>query len=490
MNKASSGENAKALRSQYFWLVLSVMIAAFMSKLDSYIVNISLPTIAKSFGVTTGQISFTVIVYLLVSTSLLLLFGKMGDRIGFKKVFIGGYAVFTVGSLLCGLSWNIYALVASRFIQGAGGAMLVSAGYAMIPKFLPREIVGWGFGLLGTAVGFGIAVGAPLGGLISRYLSWHWIFLINIPVGVAALIVARRVIPDEGKTDSRGESLAEFDIPGAAISFFGLSLLLLALNMGDELGWGSTWIIGAFISSAVLLVSFVVREHSSPTPLLDFKIFRNRRFVLSSVAAFTAFLVLSGHSFMFPFFLQIEKGFASDKAGFLIMISSIVMILVAPLAGRLSDRLNPAVICTVAMISSAASALFFSQTLSGGMVALVAFLCWFPASAGMFQPPNNSQAMEAAPAADRGAAVGVFTTIGSFGQVLGVAVFETVFSHDLCSLAGTGTADMMTASHADLNHAFSTIYVMAFVLCMIAAGISAMLIAGARREDGEVLLPD
>ncbi|MFA6035303.1 MAG: MFS transporter, partial [Myxococcota bacterium] len=135
MDRGNDDRSMKALRSRYFWLVLSVTIAAFMSKLDSYIVNISLPSIARAFNVSTGEVSLTVIVYLLVSTSLLLLFGKIGDRIGFKRVFILGYAVFTAGSLFCGLSWGICTLVASRFIQGVGGAMLLSSGYAMIPEY-------------------------------------------------------------------------------------------------------------------------------------------------------------------------------------------------------------------------------------------------------------------------------------------------------------------------------------------------------------------
>jgi len=425
--RKTSGGN----KSGYTAIVICVTFAAFMSKLDSYIVNISLPTISNYFHVSASEVSRTVMIYLLVGTSTLLFFGKLGDRIGLKKVFVLGYIFFTLGSFFCGISWNINILVLSRFLQGIGGAMLISTAYAIIPKFLPQEISGWAFGIVATGTGFGIAAGAPLGGLINGYLSWQWIFFINVPVGIAAIVAAVKAIPaDRGDAAAgAGKTLAAFDIPGTALSFLGLSFLLYALNMGDELGWTSRTIILVFSSSFVLLAAFLFWEKICSNPLFDFDLFRNRKFVYANLGAFFAYMLLAGNAFLMPFYLEIGKGLSTVQAGFVIMINSVVVLIGGPVAGRMSDRIAPSILCSIAMMSAALSAFAFSYFLAApGLWWAILFLLWAALSFAMFIPPNNNQIMKQAPSEKKGIASGVFNTVNTLGMVLGVCLLETIFS--------------------------------------------------------------
>jgi EmrB/QacA subfamily drug resistance transporter len=472
-------------KSEFRWIVISVTFAAFMSKLDSYIVNISLPTIGSYFNVSVSVVSRTVIVYLLVATSTLLFFGKLGDRIGLKKVFILGYAFFTGGSLLCGMSLNVDMLIFSRFVQGIGGAMLVTAGYAIIPKYLPREITGWAFGILSTGAGLGIAAGAPLGGLINGYLSWRWIFIINFPVGIAAIIVAIKAIPPllnaEDKKISGG-----FDIIGIILSFFGLSTLIYALNTGNQMGWTSVYIIFLLIASFVILMSFLVWENVCKDPLLDFAILKNIRFLYANLAALCGFMFLAGSSFLLPFYLEIGKGLGTVKVGFLVLIGSAMVLIAGPVGGRLSDRIKPGILCAAAMLSASLCSLIFSLDLrSPGLIPVVVFIIWSSFSFGMFIAPNNNQTMKLAPLDEQGAASGIYNTMNTFGMVLGVTFFESIFSKYIPHhgvYLGKHVA-MKDAMQQSMNTGFSNAYIFGGIVCA-AALIFSLQVMDRRIEKG------
>ena len=235
-------------RSQQLLIVISVAFSSFMARLNNYTVNVSLPTISHDFNIGTGEASRVVMSYLLIITSSLLLFGKLADRVGLKRIFIIGYIVFVAGSLLCGISRGIDTLIGARFVQGIGSAMLLATSFAIISKFIPPDRTGWAFGITSTASALGVATGAPVGGLITGYLSWHWVFLINVPIGIIAFIIASKKIPDE-RPQTKTSELERFDFLGAVLSFLGLAILLRAFNMGKELGWGSPTIILSFFSS-------------------------------------------------------------------------------------------------------------------------------------------------------------------------------------------------------------------------------------------------
>ena len=450
-----------------------------MSKLDSYIVNISLPTIAERFNVTSAQVSWVILVYLLVSTSTLLLFGKLGDRFGLRKVFFLGYLLFTAGSLLCGAATSLGMLIASRFVQGLGGAMILAIAFAVIPKFLPPEKTGWAFGIASTGAALGIAIGAPVGGFITGYLSWRWVFFVNVPFGILAMYAVNRYIPDENADNSRRIRKAGFDMLGAALSFAGLALFIYPLNTGWEFGWTTSRTLCSFAASCVLLAIFFVRELKCEEPLLELGLFRSFHFSAAVTSTLFAYMLLAGNTFLLPFYLEVGKKLPTQTAGLIIMIYSVIYMAIGPFAGRISDRISPSTLCAFAMLSAALCSFVFAFTLEApGLIAVVVFLIWIALSFGFFISPNNNQVMRLAPADKQGSASGVFNTINSLGLALGVCLFESLMSRTMPGDAAART--FQSAGLTGYKHA----YFFGGIVCIISLFFS-LLIGWNRDKTGD-----
>ena len=465
--------------SGYWGIAVSVAFAAFMTKLDTYIVNITLPTIARYFNVGTSDASHTIIAYLVVGTSTLLFFGRLGDRFGLRKIFLWGYGLFTVGSLLCAASWNIYVLVGARLIQGLGGAMLIASGYAIIPKFLPHNKTGWAFGILSTSAMLGVIIGAPLGGLINGYLTWHWIFLINIPVGIAAIFAASKALPVDSPSASAKECNQGNDVTGTLLSFFGLSALLYVLTTGQEWGWTSTVTGGLVILSLLLLAGFIVWEKRCACPLIDFSLFKNARFSCATLAAFFGYMLMGGSAFLMPFYLELVKGLDTVSVGLLLLINSVASLVLGLISGRLSDKIPPSFMTTVAMASAALSSFFFCRFLGfPGLVPTVIFLAWFGVSYGMFVSPNNNQAMSAMPENESGVGSGIFNTVNTLGLAFGVALLDLILAQAIPH-GGTSLEEHLgqgRMSAGDLLGGFNKAYLFGAVMCIAALFWSAVIL--------------
>jgi EmrB/QacA subfamily drug resistance transporter len=454
-----------------FLIVLSVAFASFMVRLNNYTVNVSLPSIAEHLDIGTGQVSRIVMSYLLIITSTLLLFGKLGDRIGLKKVFLCGYTVFVVGSLACGLSSGIHMLIGSRVIQGIGGSMLLATSFAIISRYLPADRTGWAFGITSTASSLGVATGAPLGGVITGYLSWHWIFFINVPVGIVALWVAARNIPGEPKLEKTPEGAVEkekFDLAGAVLSFFGLALLLYGFNGGKEMGWGSPVIILSFALSLVLLSLLVFRERRIRSPLLDLTLFRNFTFTFALGGTFMSYLLVSGNAFILPFYLRATKGLNPQQIGLVLLVYSSIFVVMSSRAGKLADKVSPAMLCTIAMVSAAVNTFVFSYTLQlRGLAPVLLFLIWMAISFVIFFSPNNKQVMSCAPKGRTGVASGLFNTTTNLAMVFGVALFEAIFAQ-FSGNVSVRTFGLPTSlvQQAALFKGFQAVYVCGGIACV------------------------
>jgi predicted MFS family arabinose efflux permease len=354
--------------------------------------------------------------------------------------------------------------------------MLISSAYAIVPKFLPGEINGWAFGILSVGAALGIAVGAPVGGIVNQYLTWHWIFLINVPVGIIAIITSWKMIPAE-KTEAGNFRLSEFDIPGTLLSLAGFSLLLYGINIGHAAGWVSTKVLLPIILSTVLIASFCLWERKSRTPLLDFSIFRDKRFNYATISAFFGLAVLGGSTFVMPFYLELGKRLDSMESGFLLMTFSIGYIICAPIAGRLSDKLQPSLLSTVGMASLAFATFFFSRTLGyKGLIFPLIYLVWLSLSFAVFFSPNNSFVMSLPAEDKKGVASGCYNAAGVLGTALGVAIFETVFSIGLSiyDLSTDGTLKHPGAAACACSLAF----IAGMALSILAAVFSGLNIKG------------
>ncbi len=452
-------------------ILFSVAFASFMVNVDTYIVNISLPTIAHAFGASTSDVSWIVLSYQLTITSLLMIFGKLGDRLGLKRVFIWGFGLFTVSSLFCGISPTLNILVLSRFIQGIGASVLYALTPAMVPKFLPEKVRGPAFGTLATATALGITVGTPLGGIITGFFSWHWIFLVNIPVGIAAILVCQRVMPNDTKhtKDPEKSDHNGFDILGASLSFASSLALIYGLSTGREKGWLSPLIAGSFLLFLGTFYTFIRWEKKTAAPLLDLSLFRNKAFTYGNIASGLAYAFLAGNNFLMPFFLMYVKGLKSEAAGFVFLTYSLVYMAIGPISGRLSLRINPRLLCTFGMALGGLSAILFAVTVNArGMVWVFVYFVLLAISIATFCTSNNNVVMGMAPEGKQGIVSGVFRMIMRFGMALGVCIFETIFSLAATANVHSAKAAMGKMSPEMMISGFHITYIAGAVVCFLA----------------------
>jgi EmrB/QacA subfamily drug resistance transporter len=475
-------------------VLFSIAFASFMVNVDTYIVNISLPTLARYFQATAADVSWVILSYQLAVTSLLLIFGRLGDRVGLKKIFILGFALFTVTSLLCGLSPCLWVLVCARFLQGIGASVLYALTPAMIPRFLPEKVRGPAFGALATATALGITVGTPLGGLITGFLSWHWIFLVNVPIGLIAILVCRKYIPAEPPESLKKEE-SGFDLLGALLSFIGTFAIIYALSMGKKAGWASPLIMSCFLIAAASIIGFILWEKKARYPLFDMSLFRDAAFTFGNSASFMAYVYLAGNNFLMPFYLMRVLELSPEKAGFVFMLYSLVYMAVGPLSGWLSVRVNPRMICTFGMILCSFSAFGYSHalTLQGSSfskpleamlsflwiwievpivqvkipVFILAYFVLLAISMASFCTSNNNVVMGMAPEGKQGIVSGMFRMIMRMGMSFGVCLFQLAYS--------IGSASAMhfqqqapAYSKAQLIAGFHEAYIVGGIACIMA----------------------
>lgn len=479
-------ESGAVSRRRYIWRVVAVVAAGFMIRVDIYIVNISIPSMSRFFGVTTGEIAYVSLAYLLFVTSTMLLLGRIGDRFGLKRMLVFGYLLFAASSFLCGVSTSLSMLIVSRCLQGLGGALLFTSAFGIIPKIVPREMEGWAYGLWSTACGLGITVGAPLGGIISGFFTWRWIFLVTVPVGIAAAVLVFRVVPSDRETSAPAKVRGKgFDIGGALLSLFGLCALIFALNRGPALGWASPYVLLALAASVVLLGGFVLRERKHPDPLLPFGLFRNRDFLCAVLAALAGFMLVSGNCFLLPFYLELAQGLRPQLCGLMILLYSVLFVFVSPRAGRASDRIDPRVLGAFGMALLAIGFGAFSLSLGfSSLLPAILFLLVLGPAFGLFFSPTNHLAMRATPDKERGVSSGIYQTSANLGMVLGVCLFETAFSQRAGRIGGYAIETLRgTAASDSLLGGFRNSYLLGAVLCV--AGLCIFCLSLMKRKAGE-----
>lgn len=409
-------------------LVFSISLAAFMSGLDGTIVNIALPTLSASFNLSTSTVSWVATAYLLVMAGCVLIFGKISDVIGFRKVFLLGFIIFTTGSFTCGFLPDLLnsfpSLVASRIFQAIGGAMITSIAPAMITEYIPQVQKGKAMGIVMTMAALGTALGPTIGGVLTQYLSWHWIFFINIPVGFLAVFLGAKEIP----RDKEVRSLTGFDRLGAALIFIGLATLLFVVSEGFSLGWTSPIILGLAAVAVVSLLVFVVHELRSPDPLLDLRLFRNRNFFCTNMILALVFFSFSGINYLLPFYLQYVRGFGASNAGLIMSSLSIAMMIAGILAGLLFNRVGPkrlSILAAVLLVSAYfLMTRLHTDTAIGYVVVSLAVIGF---GLGMCISPVSNMVMNSVPRAKAGM-VSSLTSLERFAPLtLGIAAFNMVF---------------------------------------------------------------
>ena len=461
--------------------MIGVGMGVFMATLDASIVNISLPTLVENLHTDFATIEWVILSYVLVVTSLMLGVARLGDMFDKKKLYMAGLAMFTISSLLCGLAPNVGWLIAFRALQGLGAAMTQALGVAIIAEIFPANERGRALGIIGSTVSTGIAIGPPLGGLLIGLVGWRSIFLVNLPVGILAVLVVSRFVP--ASVTRPGQ---RFDAAGAIVLFFTLACYALGMTLGQQLGFGQTLTLVLLGGAMVGLAVFLVLENRARQPMINLAMFRNVLFSLNLLMGFLVFIVMAG-MFIMPFFLQLVKGYSTAQIGMMMMANPIAMGLIAPIAGSLSDRFGSRGISLLGLLlivlgCLTVSTLHESVTVAGFILRLIPF----GIGLGMFQSPNNNAIMGSVPRDRLGVASGMMALSRTLGQTTGLPLMGALYTSLVLSFAQlpAGT-DATTAPARALVSGINGTYQIAalFILGAVALASAALWIDNRRKRE-------
>jgi EmrB/QacA subfamily drug resistance transporter len=415
-----------------WWTLGALTFSLFMICLDNTVVNVALPAIQRDLHVGLSQLEWTINAYTLTFAVLLLLGGKLADFLGRRRVFLAGLAVFAASSLVCGLATTGGMLIAARAVQGIGSALMMPSTLSLITVTFPREERGKAIGIWASVSVLGLALGPLVGGLLIEHASWKWIFFINVPLGVVGIALGRLVIPE-----SRDTSIEQrLDIAGLAASALGLFLVTFALIEADRYGWGSALIIACLCGAVLAIATFVAVERAQRTPMLDLELFRNASFTGGNLVELLIMVVMFGVFFFTSVYLQIVRGYTPVQTGAMFLPLTCIMILEAPIAGRVSDRIGSRWLMSagmailgvaVLMLSSVGEHSHFSRILPAFVVGGVGI--------GLTLTPAMAAVLGAVPLEKSGVASGVLDTFRQVGGALGVAVMGAVVASSLGNVA-------------------------------------------------------
>ena len=433
---------AAPTRSRRLLILGICSLSLLIVGLDNTIVNVALPAIHRSLHASFSGLQWTIDAYTLVLASLLMLSGSTADRVGRRRIFQTGLVVFSLGSLACALAPSLGVLVAARALQAVGGSMLNPVAMSIIRNVFedPRERA-QAIGIWGGVVGISLALGPVLGGLIVDSVGWRSVFLVNLPVGLAALVLTALFVPE-----SRAEHPRRLDPVGQALVILTLASLTYAIIEGGDRGWGSAEILGLFAVSAVAAVTLIRYERRRVEPLIEMRFFASAPFSGASAIAVCAFAALGGFLFLNTLYLQDVRHLSPLHAGLLMLPMAAMAVVFAPLSGRLVGRrgARPSLLVAgVALVASAAMLTRLSTGTSYGylVIAYVIFGLGF----GLINPPITNTAVSGMPPAQAGVAAAVASTSRQVGQTLGVAVIGAVAGGGASAALGPGFA---AATHA------------------------------------------
>ena len=437
------------------WAALySLLIGFFMILVDMTIVTVATPTITDALHATPNAVIWVTSAYLLAYAVPVLITGRLGDRFGQKRLYLIGLAVFTLASLWCGLTGSIGALITARVVQGLGASIMVPQTMAVITRVFPPHLRGRAMGLWGATAGVSMVVGPVLGGVLTNWAGWEWIFIINVPVGVVGLWLAWRNVPTL-ETHSH-----KFDWIGVALSGVGLFLLVFGIQNGEQHDWAG-WIVAMIVAGIVVLGLFLLWQRANrEEPLVPLGLFRDRNFsVANSTITLMGFSV-AGMGFPLMYYAQAVRGMSVLNSALLMLPMAIVTLPLARYVGKLTDRVHPRVLITFALVclSGAFFWLYSQMTVGSSLWEIVLPMFLMGLGSAFFWAPNTATATRNLPVHQAGAGSGVYNTTRQVGSVLGSAAMAVLMDSRLAhylpgasSSAGEGGAhkiqDPVIADH-------------------------------------------
>ena len=415
------------------WLVMAAIgMGIFLGTIDGSIVNAALPTLETEFDTTFAAIQWVVLGYLLTLATLTLGIGRLGDMTGKRPIYTAGFALFTVASTLCGLAPGVGWLIGLRIVQGVGSAMIFALGFAILTEAFPPSERGRALGVGGSIVSIGVALGPALGGIIIDSLSWRWIFLVNLPVGLIGTWTAHRFVPDVAPPGGQ-----RFDFVGAGAFFVALLSMMLGLTLAQGLGFDNRVVLALIVVSVVGFTAFIAIERRVDQPMLDLSLFANRLLSVNLLTAWLSFVTIAGFLVLAPFYLQDVLGYDTRTMGLLLAATPISLGVVAPMSGALSDKIGPRPVLVVGLAVIAAGYAGLTS-LSADTTWLEYVLLTLPVGIGMgiFQSPNNSAVMGSVPAHRLGVTSGMLTIARISGQIVGVSALGTLWAARVAAASG------------------------------------------------------
>jgi EmrB/QacA subfamily drug resistance transporter len=426
-----------------WWTLAAMCFALFMIMLDNTVVNVALPSIQDDLGASLSGLEWTVNIYTLTFAVLLVTGGRLGDILGRRRMFLFGVVVFAVSSAAIGFSPGQGWLIAGRAVQGVGAAFMMPATLSIITVTFPAEERGKAIGTWAGVSALALAIGPVVGGALAEYVSWRAIFFLNLPVAVGAVVVTL-FAAHESRDESRRHSI---DWPGIVALSVGLSALVLGLIEGNSWGWGSPGVIALAATAVASLAAFVVIEQRVPEPMVDFSLFRSRTFLGANAVAFIVSFAMFAMFFFIALYLQNILGYSPVEAGVRFLPSTLMIVLIAPIAGRLADRVGPRPLM-VTGLSLTAFALFLQTRIevdTGYGLLLPAFILMGIGMA-LVMSPMSTAAMNSVLPEKAGVGSGILSMNRMVGATFGVAAIGALFQHlardDLSHrLAGTGVSE-------------------------------------------------
>lgn len=413
----------------YKWWVLAIVgTGTFMAANMSSVLNIALPHITEYFHTSLSTSEWIIMSYLLVISSLLLTYGRLGDMYGYKPIYILGFSIFTLGSILCSLAPTIGYLIAFRVVQGIGGGMVMAMSPAITTYVFPDCERGRALGINGAVLAVSMAFGPTFGGFILNYFSWHYIFLMCVPIGLLGITCAQLILRPKKNIEKQ-----HFDLIGASVLALTLTSLLLALSHGEAWGWNSAVVLSLLIFSAVGIFTFTYIESHIKEPMMSLQLFQNRVFTMGNITLFLNFMAQFSIVLLLPFYLTLVKHLNPAYTGLLMSASPAVLVFASPISGALSDRIGFRVISSVGMGIITVVLLLFNRLLSTdtSYFIIAALLSLFGLGNGMFHTPNSSAIMGSVSRNFLGVAAGTMACMRNIGMVTGIAVSGAVFTNRL-----------------------------------------------------------
>ncbi len=429
-----------------WWTLGAVAFGLFMIMLDNTIVTVALPTIKRDLNIGISELEWIVTAYTLTFAAFILTGGKLADLLGRRLMFNVGLGIFTISSFACGSAGDVHLLIGARAVQGVGAAIMIPSTLSIVTATFPPRQRGTAIGIWAGTAGMALAIGPLLGGVLTQHLGWHWIFYVNVPVGVLALVVSRIVIP-ESRDTSREQGL---DLPGLLTSGLSLFALTYALIEGNGRGWTSPLIVSLFVLAAVLMLVFVLLELHQRLPMLELSLFRIGNFVGSVLVALLVSLAMFGVFFFMSLYIQNIIGYSPTRAGASFLPMTVLVILVAPFAGRFSDRIGSRWLMGAGMALVAISLYLFSRVgLHTSYPELLPAMIIGGIGMPMAMSPTTAAAMATVPVDKAGVGAGVLNSFRQVGGSLGIALLGAIMASRSSSFADKAA----TAYHAKVQKA-------------------------------------